>query len=145
SRGGGSPLPETLRSRMERGFGASFEDVRIHTGDESDRLNQSLQARAFTTGQDLYFKRGEYNPTSQEGQKLIAHELTHVVQQTGKRGGSKMTHSTKMSLRPEPAIQRIPLSEKERQDKLDTEAELKNFEEQITAKKKIIEDYEKDK
>src|SRR5436305_568584 len=75
----------------------------------------------------------------------MAHELTHVVQQTGKRGGSKMTHSTKMSLRPEPAIQRIPLSDEEREDKLAKEAELKNLEEQITAKEKIIGGYEKDK
>jgi Domain of unknown function (DUF4157) len=83
TRGSGSPLPETLRARMEHHFGTSFANVRVHHGEQADRLNQSLQARAFTTGDDLYFKRGEYYPESREGQKLIAHELTHVMHQQG--------------------------------------------------------------
>jgi len=90
SRGSGSPLPDTLRSRMEQSFGASFENVRIHHGDESDRLNRSLQSRAFTTGQDLFFKRGEYNPSSPAGRELIAHELSHVVQQSSAHTKSHM-------------------------------------------------------
>lgn len=81
SRGGGQSLPQDAQVRMERVFGADFSGVRIHTDDEADRLNHSLQARAFTTGHDLFFKRGEYNPLTSSGQELIAHELTHVVQQ----------------------------------------------------------------
>lgn len=83
ARGGGQPLPAPLRARMERTFGVDFSGVRVHTGPEADNLNRSLQARAFTTGQDLFFKRGEYNPDSHAGQELLAHELTHVVQQKG--------------------------------------------------------------
>ena len=103
SRGSGSPLPDPLRLRMERGFGTSFAQVRVHTGDESDRLNQSLQSRAFTTGQDLYFKRGEYNPASHAGQKLIAHELTHVIQQNGGRHANEVGASAGQN----PTIQRV--------------------------------------
>jgi hypothetical protein len=83
ARVGGQSLPETLRARMERAFGADFSGVRIHADAQADNLNRSLQARAFTTGHDLYFKRGEYNPASHSGQELIAHELTHVIQQGG--------------------------------------------------------------
>jgi hypothetical protein len=70
---------------MERSFGADFSGVRVHADAEADSLNRSVQARAFTTGHDLFFRRGEYNPQSRSGQELIAHELTHVVQQNGGR------------------------------------------------------------
>ena len=83
SQGGGSPLLGPVRQFMEPRFSADFRDVKVHADAEADRLNRSLQARAFTTGRDLYFKRGEYSPATSAGQKLIAHELTHVVQQTG--------------------------------------------------------------
>lgn len=81
ARGGGKPLDEKVRRPMERGFGTDFSGVRVHTGGQADRLNRSLNARAFTTGKDIFFKRGEYNPGSSGGQKLLAHELTHTVQQ----------------------------------------------------------------
>jgi hypothetical protein len=81
-RGRGQALPDNLRARMERSFGADFSAVRVHNDAAADNLNCSLQARAFTTGPDLFFKRGEYDPSSRAGQELIAHELTHVVQQT---------------------------------------------------------------
>jgi hypothetical protein len=83
ARGGGKPLQKSVLSRMEAGFGADFSNVRVHNGNQADILNRSLNARAFTTGNDIFFKRGEYNPGSTTGQKLIAHELTHTVQQTG--------------------------------------------------------------
>jgi len=89
ARGGGQPLPDGLLARMERSFGADFSAVRVHADSESDSLNRSLHARAFTTGQDLFFRRGEYNPESRRGQELIAHELTHVVQQNGGKSGKK--------------------------------------------------------
>jgi Domain of unknown function (DUF4157) len=81
ARGGGQPLDETLQTKMGAAMGADFSGVRIHTDSRSDMLNQSIQAKAFTTGQDVFFKQGEYNPGSKSGQELIAHELTHVVQQ----------------------------------------------------------------
>ena len=80
-RGHGQQLSEQVRSPMEQAFGADFSGVRIHTDAQSDQLNRSIQALAFTTGQDVFFRQGAYNPGSREGQKLIAHELTHVVQQ----------------------------------------------------------------
>lgn len=80
-RGSGSPLPESTRQFMEPRFGADFSGVRLHTDGEADRLSQDLSARAFTTGSDIYFRRGEYSPTSGGGQELLAHELTHVAQQ----------------------------------------------------------------
>ncbi|MCB0088117.1 MAG: DUF4157 domain-containing protein [Caldilineaceae bacterium] len=81
ARGGGHSLPDAVRTQMEQSLGADFSGVRIHTGARADQLNQSLQARAFTTGQDIFFRRGEYNPSGQSGQQILAHELTHVVQQ----------------------------------------------------------------
>jgi hypothetical protein len=81
ARGTGQPLPYRLRSSMERALGADFGGVRVHTDVQADQLNRLLQARAFTTGQDLFFRRSEYNPSSASGREVLAHELTHVVQQ----------------------------------------------------------------
>ncbi len=85
AKGSGQNIPETTRNFLEPRFGQDFSDVRIHTGTESDNLNNNLQAKAFTTGSDIFFRDGDYNPNSSDGQELLAHELTHVVQQ----GGSK--------------------------------------------------------
>ncbi len=81
AKGGGTPLHDGVRSSMEQGFGADFGGVRVHTGGQADALNRSLNARAFTTGSDIFFGKGEYNPGSSGGQELLAHELTHTVQQ----------------------------------------------------------------
>ncbi len=81
AKGGGAPLHDGVRSSMEKGFGADFGGVRVHTGGQADALNRSLNARAFTTGNDIFFGQGQYNPGSSGGQELIAHELTHTVQQ----------------------------------------------------------------
>ncbi|MEM0978865.1 MAG: DUF4157 domain-containing protein [Cyanobacteria bacterium P01_H01_bin.58] len=86
SLGQGKPLADPLREQMEGAIGADFSEVRVHTDSQADGLNQSLQAKAFTTGQDIYFKQGEFKPGSQDGQALLAHELTHVVQQSGAQG-----------------------------------------------------------
>ncbi len=81
SSGGGKPLDTQTRSQMEAGIGADFSNVRVHTGSHSSALNRSISARAFTRGSDVFFDRGQYNPGSIAGKRLIAHELTHVVQQ----------------------------------------------------------------
>ncbi len=82
ARGGGSPLPDPVRRNMESAFGgADFGAVRVHTGAGADNLNESLSARAFTTGSDIFLRNGEYQPTTSSGQELLAHELTHVIQQ----------------------------------------------------------------
>ncbi|MGP1420107.1 MAG: eCIS core domain-containing protein [Tannerella sp.] len=86
SRGGGQPMPTALRSQMESGFEADFSGVRLHTGSAAEAMSNNLRAKAFTYGNDIYFNRGQYSPDTTEGQHLIAHELTHVVQQSGKVG-----------------------------------------------------------
>ena len=83
ARGGGMPLAENLQRSMGKAMGADFSGVKVHTDSQSDQLNKSIQAKAFTTGQDVFFRQGSYEPSSRGGQELIAHELTHVVQQTG--------------------------------------------------------------
>ncbi|MGC1247197.1 MAG: DUF4157 domain-containing protein [Spirulinaceae cyanobacterium] len=83
SRGNGQPLSDNIRGSMEESFGADFSGVNVHTDSQSDQLNQSIGARAFATGQDVFFRQGAYDPSSKGGQELIAHELTHVVQQNG--------------------------------------------------------------
>ncbi|MFN6497789.1 MAG: DUF4157 domain-containing protein [Nostoc sp. DedQUE01] len=91
ARGGGQPLDTGLQQSMGQAMGADFSGVSVHTDKQSDQLNQSIQAKAFTTGQDVFFQQGAYQPGSREGQELIAHELTHVVQQNGDRIGRKET------------------------------------------------------
>ncbi len=81
-RGGGQPLDVGLRESIGQAMGADLSGVRVHTDAQSDRLNRSIQAKAFTTGKDVFFSQGEYQPRTPGGQELIAHELTHVVQQT---------------------------------------------------------------
>ena len=84
SLGSGYALPGLLRSQMEGAFGQPFSQVRVHTDASSAEMNQGIGARAFTYGNDIFFNQGQYNPSSADGQKLIAHELTHVAQQSGK-------------------------------------------------------------
>jgi membrane protein implicated in regulation of membrane protease activity len=68
---------------MEPRFGVDFGDVRIHTDDEAAHISRQINAKAFTHGQDIYFGAGRYTPASDAGKRLLAHELTHVVQQGG--------------------------------------------------------------
>jgi uncharacterized protein DUF4157 len=82
-RGGGQNLDQGVRRQMENSFGANFSGVRVHTGPQADSLSRSLSARAFTTGQDIFFRQGAYQPENSIGRELLAHELTHVVQQGG--------------------------------------------------------------
>lgn len=91
ARGGGQALDAGVRAQMEPAFGADFSGVRVHTGAEADRLNHAVSARAFTTGKDLFFRSGEYNPGTSSGRELLAHELTHVVQQRGATVQAKLT------------------------------------------------------
>jgi hypothetical protein len=77
----GQPLAGPFQQKLEGAMGADFSQVRVHTNAQSDQLNRSLSARAFTTGHHIFFKQGEYNPNSRQGQELIAHEATHVLQQ----------------------------------------------------------------
>lgn len=78
--GDGRPLDDQTRAFMEPRFGHDLSQVRIHSDDAADRASQALEARAFTVGRDVAFARGEYQPSSSAGRRLLAHELTHVIQ-----------------------------------------------------------------
>jgi Domain of unknown function (DUF4157) len=78
---GGMPLASDVRGNMERRFGTSFADVRIHADDSAGRTSEQLGARAFTKGRDVFFARGYYQTGTHQGLGLLAHELTHVVHQ----------------------------------------------------------------
>ena len=93
-RGRGTPLDPGVRAQMEGAFNHSFTDVRVHTDPLATALARSVEARAFTTGADIYFAGGEYSPSSSSGQQLLAHELTHVVQQRGAPTTGELTVST---------------------------------------------------
>jgi hypothetical protein len=81
SKGSGSPLQRSTQAEMSSGIGADFSNVRIHTDSRAAEMSQSIQAKAFTVGNHIYFNKGEYNPQHAEGKRLLAHELTHTVQQ----------------------------------------------------------------
>jgi hypothetical protein len=83
--GDGAPLPAATRAFFEPRFGADFSHVRVHTGGRADETAKSISAKAFTVGADIAFAGGQYAPESHNGQKLLAHELTHAVQQNGGR------------------------------------------------------------
>jgi hypothetical protein len=83
SKGAGNPLPDDVRDFMEPRFGADFSGVRLHSDSQSAQLNRALSAQAFTHGQDIFLGEGKDNLTSEDGKRLLAHELTHVVQQGG--------------------------------------------------------------
>lgn len=79
--GSGKPLPSDTRSEFESSMGAEFADVRVHTGADADAGARSIRAEAYTMGSDIAFSAGNYRPDSADGKRLLAHELTHVVQQ----------------------------------------------------------------
>jgi hypothetical protein len=92
SMGGGNPMQSGIRSFMESRFGTDFNDVKIHNGEESTELNRSLNAKAFTISNNIYFNSGQYQPETDSGKHLLAHELTHVVQQQG--GGQNINRTS---------------------------------------------------
>lgn len=83
SKGGGSPLPTNTKTEMESGFGTDFSSVKIHNDSKAVQMNQQLGSQAFANGSDIYFNEGKFNPSTQSGKHLLAHELTHTVQQGG--------------------------------------------------------------
>ena len=92
ARGGGKPLTEGFRGRMESAFGADFGGVRIHTSNVAAQLNRAINAQAFTHGRDIYLGEGKTDLKSYNWRHLLAHELTHTIQQ----GESKLRNQAKM-------------------------------------------------
>lgn len=83
ARRGGQQMEPQLRRSMEGAFGADFSGVRVHVGPTTDRLNADLGARAFTHHRDVFVRANDFQPGTRAGRELLAHELTHVVQQGG--------------------------------------------------------------
>lgn len=79
--GGGTSLDEPTRRAMEKSFGTDLGQVKIHTDQAAAQINQQLGAHAFTTGNDIFFNSGKFNPETKAGKHLLAHELTHTIQQ----------------------------------------------------------------
>ncbi len=82
TKGGGNSIPETTKSFMENRFGADFSKVHLHTGNYAAKISKGLNAQAFTVGNDIYFNENKYAPETNNGKHLLAHELTHVMQQS---------------------------------------------------------------
>ncbi|WP_162054726.1 eCIS core domain-containing protein [Pontibacter pamirensis] len=95
SKEGGFALSEDTKASMGNAFDADFSEVKVHTDNQAVQMNKNLNAQAFTHGSDIYFNKGKYEVSSSEGQHLLAHELTHVVQQRGEgvnqKGLSKLS------------------------------------------------------
>lgn len=87
TKGGSKPLSESTRAFMEQRFGQDFSQVRLHTDKQATEAAAAVKAKTFTAGEDVFFGTGQYSPQTEEGRRLIAHELTHVVQQ--RMSGSK--------------------------------------------------------
>ncbi|GAB4145278.1 MAG: hypothetical protein Fur0021_02410 [Candidatus Promineifilaceae bacterium] len=85
--GQGSALDAQMSNKAGSAMGTDFSQVNVHTGTDADQLSRQLGAKAFTVGSDIFFRDGAYSPHSHEGQHLLAHELTHVVQQGGSAPG----------------------------------------------------------
>jgi hypothetical protein len=81
SKGSGSTLDKSTRSEMESAFGADFGNVKIHTNSAAVNMSKDLHAQAFTHGSDIYFNEGKFNTSTAFGKNLLAHELTHTLQQ----------------------------------------------------------------
>jgi Domain of unknown function (DUF4157) len=91
ARGHGRALEGPVRERVGEALDDPLTDVRVHADERADALARSVSARAFTTGTDIFFARGEFRPRTASGDALLAHELTHVVQQRGSPASGPLT------------------------------------------------------
>jgi hypothetical protein len=147
ARGGGSPLPSDIQNEAGKTLGVNFKDVRLHTGEEADAISRRISARAFTIGKDIFFKKGAYAPGSSQGRETLIHELTHVKQQSGSRGGGMLKLGERGSAMEQQAdqigkqaaqgigksasqVQRMSVEEEELQMQSDEEEELLQMQEE---------------
>jgi len=148
-RGGGQPLPTYIRTLFEQRFGYDFSQVRVHNDTESDTFSQVLNARAFTTGEDIFFRQEAYNPSSSVGRKLLTHELIHVVQQVdnglkgrpavGRPGSGYVLR--RRSMRREGSEAKEENSKSVEEEKKRLEAVLKKVDEMISSARKLGANY----
>lgn len=123
SKGKGNPLPDDTRSFMESRFNADFAGVRIHTDESSVQMNKEVHAQAFTHGNDIYFNSGKYSPSSSEGKTLLAHELTHTIQQCASSQVTPPNRAVEQPVSNSPPVQAKQESEKE-EETLQPKADL---------------------
>jgi hypothetical protein len=115
-RSAGRGLPEGTRAALEGGLGANLSGIQVHDDERADQLSRSLGTDAFTRGQDIYFRRGAYRPDTSEGRRLVAHEVTHAVQQANAqtlsadsdRGGSPLERDADAQRRPPHHLGAVP-------------------------------------
>jgi hypothetical protein len=117
TKGQGSALPSDVKSEMESGFGADFSNIRVHTGTKAADMNQYLRAKAFTNKGDIYFNQGKFDSASREGKTLLAHELTHTIQQ-----GAATPKTDVQGTEKQTASENAPKDKKEAQAISETEA-----------------------
>lgn len=104
----GQRLPPATRQSFEARFATDFSDVRVHADPTAHRLNRQLEAHAFTSGRDIYFSSGRYQPGTASGHRLLAHELAHVVQQAGGSATKNFGHVAPAPARA-PSSQPVPV------------------------------------
>lgn len=126
ARGGGQSLPSSVRSSLEPQLGHDFSQVRVHTDATANELSQQLGAKAFTAGHDVFFREGAYQPGSGSGRGLIAHELTHVVQQGAARVSRQAAETEQTTAKSKEEVQK---ELKDAVDKLKTKLETKYIKE----------------
>jgi hypothetical protein len=107
SKGKGDPLPGKVQHSMGSAMGADFSDVRIHADQKAADMSKALDAQAFTHGKDIYFNRDKYNTGTKDGQHLLAHELTHTIQQ-GAAAKRKLVQRSGGSSTTTPTAKKIP-------------------------------------
>ncbi|MCT4623272.1 MAG: DUF4157 domain-containing protein, partial [Schleiferiaceae bacterium] len=123
----GSKMESSVQRKMSSKMGADFGKVRIHTGNNAQQMSTSINAKAFTHGHNIYFNQGQYNPSSKEGTRLLAHELTHVIQQNG---GSKAIQRDLAIPLPNPNAATPELSDTQIQDAIEyNQRHMRNAEE----------------
>ena len=108
SKGYGMPMPESTQQFMQSRFNADFSGVRIHTGSYAENMSGSIQAQAFTHGSDVYFNSGKFAPHTEAGGTLLAHELTHTIQQGAVHTNSTSPSSSPSSVQRKDIVQRVP-------------------------------------
>nr|WP_068890811.1 DUF4157 domain-containing protein [Pedobacter panaciterrae] len=128
SRGNGISLDNQTKSFMEDRIGADFGSVKIHSGQESIQMTRALNAQAFTTGKDIYFNEGKYSPETDDGKRLLAHELTHVLQQTAPVADKAVQKKQNLTIEPVATPAKTVESEpqKEKPDKKDVSGTANN-------------------
>lgn len=142
-KGGGQPLSDSTRAFFEPRFGNDFSNVRVHTDHKADESSKSINAQAYTSGNEIVFSQGQYSPNTKSGKSLLAHELTHIVQQKGApihKGNMKLL-SHFSSKNDETSMQYQLLGEKESRQSYDEEERIEQMSEQISPKNISLKPY----